>query len=142
MKYGHAAEALEKGLECLRAIGFSAPIQTLESSKLLGESLLMRWTSAADRAVEVGYVATSERRPASLVVFISRGEGDKFSLEDWVRAKRPSVTIRFVAQKSESEEHFLKQFTENLCELFHTLLYGTLVATEWDAVPFDWKGYR
>jgi hypothetical protein len=141
--YSHSAEILSSKLNCLQSLGLSKPTVSVEESKLLGSSLLLTYTSAsAHRSIEVGYVAADAKRAASASIFIVGQNRERFSLEDWLLSSGRQDHMRFVAARSESENNFLDQLAAGLCSLGRSSLHSTLVGDAWDAVPFNWKGYR
>lgn len=142
--YTNANQTLSVGLNFLQAMGFSASSTSIETSRLLGDSLVMIYTSIlAQRRIEVSYVAAHGNRTAAVSIFLCDISGERFSLEDWVTAKNSSSGLRFVAdQNLQDEQSFLEQFCLKFRFVAEGPLYGTLMGVEWDAVPFDWKGYR
>lgn len=142
--YTNANQILSESLSFLQAMGFGVSSTSIETSKLLGDSFLMIYTSArAQRRIEVSYTAVSASRFASISIFVCNDDGDSFSVEDWVIAKNSFSGFQFVAdQNLQDEQRFLEQFCLKFRTVAEGALYQTLIGVEWDAVPFDWKGYR
>jgi hypothetical protein len=137
------ASKLIENLRFLHQMGYSDPVVTKENSELLGDSLLLKYASTeANRALEIGFVERSASRQGSLSVFIVNQVGESFSLEDWIAAKGTAGRLRFLQDEFESEDEFIRKFSRDLETLVDGEIHGTLIGKEWDAVPFDWKGYR
>lgn len=140
-KFLEATDILSDELSFLRDLGYQGPVSSTESSRLLGDSLLLTYESAFGRSVEIGY-APGGQRPTSVSVFVCNSNGDKFSLEDWIAARSPEFDIHFVAKAGESESEFLTQLSRGVRDLSQGTLHSTFAGADWDAVAFDWKGYR
>jgi len=139
--YKVAIDILSNRMKFLRAFGYDKPSVSIEQSVLLGNSLLLKYESTSDRNIEIGY-SVNNQRPASATIFISNSRGERFSLEDWVSCRLPNNIIRFAGKAQEPEIEFLGQFSDGVEELLQGALKSTLTGEAWDAVPFDWKGYR
>lgn len=142
--YEQAKETISEGLEFLRRLGFDEPATSIEQSKLLGDSLLMIYAAAAaQRHIEVSYVAENGEHAAAISVFVCNAEGERFSLEDWVQQEVPARPLRFLADRtSDSERTFLEKFCLEFQAVLEGPLRNTVTGKDWDGVALDWKGYR
>lgn len=56
------------------------------------------------RRIEVSYVAANDNRPAVMAIFLCNDAGERFSLEDWIKAKHNTSALQFVANQEVNEE--------------------------------------
>jgi hypothetical protein len=139
-----AKQILISGLDFLKSLGFREPTTSIEKSKLLGESLLVIYTSVTtQRQIEVSFAPTKADRSATISMFICDSSGDRFSIEDWIAEKAPNVRLQFLASKPSVDERiFLDRFCSECKKILEGSLRGTVEGDEWDAVALNWKGYR
>jgi hypothetical protein len=142
-RYAHITQLLASGFLFLKDLGFVAPAIRVESSRMLGETLVLRFASThAKRTVEVGYVSASPDRLAALSVFLCAKTGERFSLEDWVRQNLPTMRLPFTVQTVADEASLVTQFCSSCEDILCGPLRSTLLGEAWVDVEMDWKGYR
>lgn len=140
--YFKVINILSAGLSFLDSLGFTEPVSSIEKSKLLGEYMMMIYTSkVSDRSIEVCYSEAKDKYAAAVAVFICNKSGLRFSLEDWIKEKSINP-IQFVANKNIIIEDFLKRFCSDCRTVLEGPLRKTITGEEWDSAPIDWKGYR
>lgn len=145
MDYSNVIPDFKTGLGFLGRLGFIGSVVSVETSKVAGDSLLLRYDSRlSERQIEVSYLRAQRGRPAAIVVFIGESSGKRFSLEDWLTANGIFGAIQFSTIKTPgaSEKQFIEQFFHDLEQLCDKELHEILVGRAWKDVPIDWKGYR
>ena len=143
--YSGASEVLQNGLSFLATLGFDKSTVSTEQSKLAGHSLLLGYKSSiALRRIELSYLYSQLGRPGTIIVGIFSGDGDSFSLEDWLRAKEKKIDYNFFINHDpvRKEYDFIKKFIRTFEKLCEHDLKETLLGNEWEPIPFDWKGYK
>jgi hypothetical protein len=139
----NVAQSLTSGFEFLKDLGFSDPTMHVETSRLLGQSLLLIFAAKNEqRSVEVSFVPASSARPITLSVFLCKPTGERFSLEDWVQQRLPDARLSFSAQGGDDETLFISQICKGCSDVLCGPLRSTLLGSAWDVVAIDWKGYR
>lgn len=139
----HAKNQLISGFEFLNQWNYKTLSVSIETSQLLGDSLLIVFESAAaKRQIELSFSPEKNGRAAAISLFFCNQSGERFSLEDWVSMKLLESDLAFSNIAEDTEQSFLSSFCVNCRSLFESSLRDTVAGISWDAVPFDWKGYR
>lgn len=142
-QHSPVVQSLAAGLLFLHDLGFAAPTVRGEASRLWGQTSVLTFTGINTKCnVEVGFAPASESRPITLSVFLCKQTGERFSLEDWVRQRLPASSLSFSLQDANDEVFFIRQFCKDCEDVLCGPLRPTLLGEAWDAVAFDWKGYR
>ena len=143
--YSGPLKMLQKKLNFLNSFGFDKLRALTESSKLAGESLLMSFESSkTGRKIEISYLHTQHGRPSTIVIFIFNKNGESFSLEDWLemKGKKESINLVLNTDLNILENNFLEQFASSFEKLCRGDLENIINGSQWESVPFDFKGYR
>lgn len=140
--YSMAFPLFNKALDFLRTLGFEGPVTRAETSKLLGDSVSMTFSSRLGRTVMLSYSSPQKGRPGSIAALIISHDGQRFSVDDWLAANEMTGAIHFSPTPGLSEEGFIEQFCTAFELLAHGRLQETLLGRTWKNVPFAWKGYR
>lgn len=139
--YEPAISIIHTGLAFLESIGFQALSHEIHRTPMLGDYLVVTYeNSNSSRSVEFAYSSKSSERSASVTLFICNVEGDRFSLEDWLKLRQKDTHISFVSEAT--EDVFLATFCESIEPVLKGPLLDTLIGVNWNKVDFDWKGYK
>jgi hypothetical protein len=143
--YQSLENTLERGLAFLSSFGFERPKMTLETSRLLGDSLTLTFISKnAKREVLVSLTPTQKNKKCTVAVLLRSSDGDMLSIKDWLEAKGLTDAMRFERSDGPgaTDEDFVRQFSKDFEVIAREHLNPILVGAVWEKVPFDWKGYK
>jgi len=144
IQWENERKMLEQRFAFLQALSFHGPDAGVVASKLVGDSLLLRYDNAAlKRQINIAYSKGSERTNRSIVITILAGKLS-FLLDDYLNSiGRSEFQPAFAGSPNGATE---AEFVDAAAAAFQKIATGplarTLAGLEWPSVDFDWKGMR
>lgn len=137
-------EKLEQSFAFLQMLGFRGPAANIVGSKLVGDSLLLRYEHASqNRQIHITYNKGGERTDRSIVIVILAGNRN-FLLRDYLdsigRLESKSAFVEPLNAVGEAD--FIDAAAAAFQQIAKGALSKTLAGLEWPSVEFDWKGMR
>jgi hypothetical protein len=144
MDLDEARQVLSDGLGFLEALGFKEPEINVKQDELLGGVLKMVYISTTvSRQIRVSFSQGKGKFSAAIIMSIGMPSGASFFVEDWIDEKLPDFQLPFLGDGVViDEEDLLRRSCIAYKKLLEGPLHATVTGKEWDAVPFNWGGYR
>lgn len=142
---GLAKSLILNHLDVFAKHGLTYRKTTIEHSRLVGDSAVFQFSDIGNGiTVELGFLPCLRDRKASFSVFIVNARGQSLNVREYLRTHdRHDLLNQFTDQgQAVALDTFVTNFLRLIDSLFSTELKDILSGTRWEAVPFDWKGYK
>jgi hypothetical protein len=117
----------------------------IEHSELTEDTAVFGFRNSSNGiGVEVGFFPGLRDLKRSFSVYITNACGQNLNVREYLRIhNRQDLLDQFIDQGTDTTiRTFCANFLEALASLFSTQLKKIVDGTDWEIVPFNWKGYR
>jgi len=138
-------ERLANGFGCLRSLGYNLLPARSEQSALLGEQWIFRLECPElRRALDIYFSYGSKGVDMMASAFVVALEDGHFGVDDYLRAHdRPDLLEKICSSARPNEQEFyIQNYLSELESICCSVLLPILSGEYWEAVDFDWRGYR